>query len=119
MKRYGYARDPVCAVACACYGINRWLLPAPLRGAFMRNYFSDVLLIPAALPLLLWLQRRLSLRQSDAKPQWSEITFHLLVWSVAAELIAPHLFARAHGDPWDVAAYASGALVSGLIWRLE
>ena len=119
MKHFGYARDPVCVVACACYGVNRWLLPAAFRGAFMRNYFSDVLLIPAALPLVLWLQRRLGLRPADAKPQWSEIGLHLVVWSVAAELIAPHFFSRAAGDPWDVAAYAVGAFVSGLIWRLE
>jgi len=118
VNRYRYARDPVCVVACACYAANRWLLPAVLRGPFLRNYFSDVLLIPAALPLILWLQRRLGLRPTDAKPQWSEIVFHLVVWSVAAEVIAPHLFARAHGDPWDVAAYAGGALVSGLLWRL-
>jgi len=119
MKRYGYARDPVCVIACMCYAANRWLLPATLRGPFMRNYFSDVLLIPAALPLVLWLQHRFGLRPADTKPRWSEILLHLVVWSVAAELIAPHVFSRATGDPWDVAAYAGGALVSGLIWRLE
>lgn len=119
MKRFGYARDPVCLVACACYGVNRWLLPAALRGVFMRNHFSDLLLIPAALPLVLWVQRRLGLRQADLKPQWSEIVLHVVVWSVAAELIAPHFFPRATGDPWDVAAYASGALVAGLIWKFE
>jgi hypothetical protein len=118
MKRFGYARDPVCVVACAGYATNRWLLPAALRGAFMRNYFSDLLLIPAALPLVLWLHRRIGLRPADTKPQWSEIFLHVAVWSVAAEVIAPHLFARATGDPWDVAAYTGGAIVSGLIWRL-
>ena len=85
----------------------------------MRNYFNDMLLIPAALPVVLWLQCRLGLRPADLKPQRSEILLHLVVWSVAAEVIAPHLFSRATGDPWDVAAYASGALVAGLIWRLE
>ena len=119
MKRYGYARDPVCAVACACYAANRWLLPAALRGVFLRNYFSDVLLIPAALPLLLGVQRRFGLRPADAKPQWSEVLLHLMVWSIAAELIAPHLFHRATGDPWDVLAYTGGAVVSGVIWRSE
>ena len=118
MKRFGYARDPVCVVACTCYAANRWLLPAALRGAFMRNYFSDVLLIPAALPLVLWLHRECGLRPADAKPQWSEIGLHLVAWSVAAELLAPHVFARATGDPLDVAAYTGGAIVSGLIWWL-
>ncbi len=119
MKSFGYARDPVCLVACACYAANRWLLPATLRGAFLRNHFSDLLLIPAALPLILWVQRRLGLRASDAKPRWSEIFLHLGVWSVAAEVIAPWCFSHATGDPRDVAAYTVGALVSGWIWRLE
>ena len=119
MKHYGYARDPVCVIACACYGANRWVLPAALRGAFMRNYFDDVLLIPAALPLVLWLHARLGLRPAGAKPRWSEILLHVIVWSVAAEVIAPHLLSRATGDPWDAVAYASGAFAAGLIWRLE
>lgn len=118
MKRFAYARDPLCLAACACYGLNRWVLPLALKGVFLRGYFDDTLLIPAALPLLLLLQRRLGLRTTDARPQWGEILLHVVVWSVAAELVAPHLFAHATGDPWDVAAYAGGALVSGLLWQL-
>ena len=117
MKRFGYARDPVCMIACASYAANRWLLPLALRGVFMRSYFADVLLIPAALPPLLWLQERLGLRPAAEPPHWGEIFFHLAVWSIAAEWIAPHFFRRATGDPWDVAAYAGGALISGVIWR--
>ena len=117
MKRFGYARDPVCAIACACYATNRWLVPFALKGLFLRGYFADCLLIPAALPLMLWVQRRLGLRTDDHRPRWGEIFLHLVVWSVAAEVVAPHLFARATGDSWDVAAYASGAFLSGLIWQ--
>ena len=117
MTRFRYARDPVCLAACGGYALNRWLLPLALKGTFLRNYFDDTLLIPAALPLVLWLHVRFGWRPADARPRWSEIVFHLAVWSVAAEVIAPHLFARATGDPWDVAAYAGGALVSGLIWQ--
>ena len=118
MKRFAYARDPLCLAACACYGANRWLIPLALKGFFLRCYFADCLLIPAALPLMLWLQRRLGLRHTDARPEWREILLHVAVWSVAAELVAPHLFAHATGDPWDVAAYAGGALVSGVLWQL-
>ena len=85
---------------------------------FLRNYFADTLLIPAALPLVLWLHMRFKWRPSESRPTWSEIFLHWAVWSVAAELVAPHFFVRATGDPWDVAAYAGGALVSGLIWQL-
>lgn len=117
MNRFRYARDPLCVVACVCYAANRWFVPLALKGIFLRSYFADTLLIPAALPLMLWLHRRLGLRAADSRPHWSEIFLHVAVWSVAAELVAPHLFARATGDPWDVAAYAGGALLSGLIWQ--
>src|SRR5690349_7716499 len=100
MTRFRYARDPLCAAACACYAANRWLVPLALKGFFLRNYFADTLLIPAALPLVLWVQRRTGLRATDAAPDWREILLHWAVWSVAAELIAPQLFARAPGDPW-------------------
>lgn len=117
MKQFGYARDTLCLAACACYAGNRWLIPLALKGVFLRGYFSDTLLIPAALPLLLWIQRRFGLRPDDRPPRWSEITLHLAAWSIAAELIAPHFLNRATGDIWDVAAYAGGAVVSGLFWQ--
>lgn len=117
MKRFGYLRDPLCLLACAGYAVNRWLVPLALKGIFLRGYFADCLLIPAALPPMLWAQRQLKLRHDDQPPQWREIALHVVVWSIAAEAIAPHFFARAHGDPWDVAAYAGGALLSGLVWQ--
>ena len=116
MKKYGYARDPVCLVACAFYAANRWGLPATLRGPFLRNHFNDLLLIPAALPPILWLQRRLCLRHSDTPPNWQEVLLHLVVWSVAAEVVGPHLFAHATGDICDVAAYSAGAAVATVLW---
>ncbi len=118
MSRFRYARDPLCAAACACYAANRWLVPLAVKGIFLRNYFADTLLIPAALPLLLWVHARLGFRPPAARPGWREILLHLLVWSLSAEVIASHCFTHATGDPWDVAAYAGGALVSGLLWQL-
>ncbi len=118
MRRFGYALDPLCIAACACYAANRWLVPAAMKGVFLRGYFSDTLLIPAALPLILWVQRRLGMRTDDAPPRWSEIAMHVVVWSIAAEVVAPHFFARATGDPWDAVAYAGGAVVAGVVWHL-
>ena len=116
MKRFGYALDPVGVAACAGYALNRWVIPGAWKGWFLHGYFNDVLFIPAALPLMLWLQRQLRLRNTDTYPTWEEILMHWVVWSVAAELVAPHLFSRATGDPWDVVAYAAGAVMAGLIW---
>ena len=117
MKPFRYAFDLLCLLACASYTLNRWLIPAPWKGWFLRNYFDDTLLIPAALPLILWIQRRTGLRTSDVQPEWSEIIFHLVVWSVAAEVIAPRFFTHAVADPWDILAYTGGALIAGLIWH--
>ncbi len=109
MKPFRYALDPLGLAAWAAYAINRWLVPAAAKGPFLRGHFADLLLIPAALPLVLWLHRRLGLRDSDRPPDWREVLLHLGVWSLAAEGIGPRLFARATGDVWDVAAYAAGA----------
>ncbi len=117
MKRFGYWRDPLCLVACTAYAANRWLVPAAIKGLFLRGYFADALLIPAALPPLLALQRRLGLRETDAAPNAREIGFHLLVWSVAAEVIGPLFLSRATADPVDVIVYSAGALLAGLWWQ--
>lgn len=118
MRRFGYARDPLCWVACGFYAANRWGLPNVLKNAFLRHHFNDLLFVPAALPLLLWVQRRLGLRTADRFPDWREVVLHWLVWSLAAEVVGPRLFPRATGDVWDVVAYAVGAAVAAAIWHL-
>ena len=117
VKPFGYVRDPLCLLACAAYATNRWCIPTALKGAFLRGYFADLLLVPAALPLLLWVQRRLGLRAHDQAPSWQEVGLHWFIWSIAAEVCGPLLFSRATGDPWDVGAYALGSLAAGWFWR--
>jgi hypothetical protein len=117
VKRFGYGFDPLCLAACGLYVLNRFWLRPRFGGAFLQGQFNDLLLIPAALPLVLWLQRRLGLRPHDQRPRWSEITLHLVVWSIAAEWAAPHLFAHATADWRDLVAYATGAVVAGCWWQ--
>lgn len=117
MKRFGYLRDPLCLGACALYALNRWWLRGLIGGTFLRGHFNDLLLIPAALPLVLWVQRRIGVRADDRTPRWGEIALHVAVWSFAAEWVMPHLTTRATGDWLDVAAYATGALVAGVWWH--
>ena len=116
MKRFGYWRDPLCLAACAFYAVNRWLVKPHVHSPFLRGQFNDCLLIPCALPLVLWLQRQLGLRSHDEYPLPGEILFHLVIWSVLCEVIGPHLM-RVTGDVRDVAAYTCGALVAWLWWR--
>lgn len=117
MKRFAYARDPLCLVACGLYMLNRVWLKSHFGGSFLRGQFNDLLFIPAALPLMLWLQRRLGVRHDDRKPRWGEITFHLAVWSFAAEVVAPHVFAHATADWRDVVAYTTGGILAGCFWQ--
>lgn len=118
MKRFRYGLDPLCLLACSLYAACRWLIRPHTTAVFWHGYSTDYLLIPAALPLLLWVYRRLGLRANDAWPTWGEIGLSLVVWSAAAEGLAPFLFKSATGDWWDVLAYAVGAILAGAWWTL-
>ncbi len=118
MKPFGYGRDPLCLTACALYALNRWGLQPHTASRFLRGQFDDLLLIPCALPWVLWLQRHLGLRAQDAPPGFGEVAFHLVVWSLLFELIGPHLM-RVTGDPLDVLAYAVGAILALAWWQRD
>ena len=117
MNRFGYLRDPMFLVAASAYAVNRWLLKPLLPSAFLHGHFADLLLIPAALPVVLWLQRLTGLRQHDLAPSWAEMILHLAVWSLICEFIGPHWLHHGTGDVWDVVAYAVGGVVACLWWN--
>ena len=114
--RFAYWRDPLFVAALSAYAINRWAI-ALLLPTWWQGHFADLLLVPVGLPLWLWCERRVGWRDHDGIPRWREIAFVLVVWAVAAELVAPWMFAHATGDGWDVLAYAIGAFTAGLAWR--
>ena len=116
MSRFRYAADLVCVAGCALYAANSWWWKSLAHPGFLHSHFDDLLLIPCALPLVLWVHRRLGWRAHDAPPEFREIWLHLVVWSLAAEAFAPH-FCQATGDPLDVLAYATGALPAWCCWR--
>ncbi len=115
MSRFRYAFAPLCFAAITAYFVGRLALRN--LGGFWHDHFTDLWLIPAALPPVLWVQRRLGLRSHDRKPTWAELGLHFAVWSIAAEWVAPRWFAHAVGDWRDVAAYACGAVLAGLWWQ--
>lgn len=118
MRRFRYGLDAVCLLACGLYAACRWLLQPHLAGTVWQGHATDFLLIPAALPPMLWVQRRLGLRAHDGFPTRDEIILHLAAWSITAEVVAPLMFRSATGDWLDVPAYASGALVAWGGWTL-
>jgi len=108
--------DPVCLAACAAYVINRCLIEPHFAAAWIHSWVNDVFLIPAALPLLLTVQRALGLRNHDGPPTWGEILSHLAGWSLLFEYIGPALNPHSTGDAWDVVAYSVGAIAAGCWW---
>ncbi|GAB5561988.1 MAG: hypothetical protein SynsKO_36350 [Synoicihabitans sp.] len=117
MKAFAYGRDPLCLVAIGLYALNRWGVKPQLDVRFLHDHFNDVLLIPAALPLVLWLQRKLGWRDHDGRPDAKEIALHLVVWGLIAEVSGPYLFDHATGDWRDLVAYTVGALLAGIWWQ--
>jgi hypothetical protein len=119
MRQFRYLRDPLFLVGCLAYATNRWLIKPHCPTGFFHSQFNDCWLIPCALPPVLWLHRRLGLRQNDAVPQFSEITLHVIFWSVLFEWIGPHFVKHTTGDPADALAYAIGGLVAAAWWHRD
>ncbi len=116
MKQFRYWRDPLFLLGVSLYALNRWLILPHVDSPFLHGYFNDCLLIPCALPLLLWIQRELGLRTHDEFPQLGEIVFHLVIWSMLFEIIGPRYF-PVTGDLRDILAYTAGGAIAWLWWQ--
>ena len=97
--------------------VNTGVLAPLVGGVFLRGYFNDLLLIPCALPWVLWLHYGLGWRSRSAYPSGAEIWGHCLVWGLVAEGLGPQLFAGAVRDVLDLAMYTIGAAVAHVWWR--
>lgn len=117
VSRFRYLRDGLFLIATFGYALNRWWLKPWLGTPFLVGHLNDLLLIPAALPVVLWMQRLLGLRKDDAPPSWAEISLHLAVWTVISEVIGPRWFGHGTADLWDAVAYAAGGGVAGVWWN--
>jgi hypothetical protein len=127
MSRFGYLRDRLFQISLAAYAFNRlvmlphWggLLHSHLHWAwpFLHSHFDDLLLMPAALPVVLWIQRLTGLRQHDRPPSWLEMLFHLTIWSVLCKIIGPLYVHIGVADPWDVLFFAAGGMAACLWWN--
>jgi hypothetical protein len=117
MRRFGYLRDPLFLVAAICYVANRWWLKTLVPSPFLHGHLDDLLLIPAALPLILCLQRIIGLREHDDAPSWSEVFLHFAVWSLICEFVGPFWLHVGTADLWDVMAYAVGGGGACLWWN--
>ena len=120
MKRFRYAFDPVCVGACALYALNRFAIKPHTGPGFLHSHFNDVLTIPAALPLMIWVYRIFGFRSGDEPPSAREIAAHTLLWAVICEGVGPRMMPRYGVADWlDVVAYAAGAVLAWGIWNRQ
>lgn len=117
METFRYWKDGLFLGACLAYLLNRFLIKPWCSDEFLHSHFNDVLLLPCALPLMLWLHRRLGLRRHDSIPAWTEILFHALIWSALFEWFGPMLSAHATGDWRDIVCYLAGGLGARFYWE--
>jgi hypothetical protein len=120
-EEFGYWRDPVFLLGLALYFLNRaWIKPRlHSYSPFFHGHLNDLLLVPVALPIFLYVYRHLGLRPDDRAPRWWEIALHLLVWAVFFEWFGPLVLHRGVGDPLDVGCYLLGGMIAWLLWRMK
>jgi hypothetical protein len=120
MPRFQYLRDPLFLACLTVYFVNRWILKSLWNGGFLHNHLNDLICIPFWVPIMLWGQRRLGLRESDGPPLSSEILIPLFIWSWFFEFVLPRtglVGRRAVADHLDVLYYSLGSALAGAFWQ--
>lgn len=113
---FRYLRDPMFLLCLAVYVVNRLILKAVWKEGFVHEHLNDLICIPFWVPVMLFAQRRLGLRD-DAPPRPAELIIPLVLWSWVFEILLPAVDARFVGDHLDVMYYSLGALGAGVFWR--
>jgi hypothetical protein len=127
MKTFGYLRDRLFGFSLAVYALNRLVVQPHLAGtfhshlpwawAFLHSHLDDLLLMPAALPVVLWVQGLLGLRLQAQPPGWREMFAHLVIWSVMCKIVGPLYCHIGVADPWDVLFFAAGGSAACWWWN--
>lgn len=115
-----YLRDPLFIVCLITYAANRFILEKLWLTGFVHEHFNDLICIPFWVPIMLFFQRCIGLREHDQRPSPSELIIPLLIWSWVFEIILPRmeLFSQyCVADYMDIVFYSGGTLVAGLFWR--
>ena len=126
-EKFRYLHDRLFIFALAAYALNRLLIRPHLGWffhshsewlwPFLHSHFDDLLLMPAALPVILWLQRLLNLRRHDHPPGWLEMFTHLALWSLMCKIVGPLYLHIGVADPWDLLFFTGGGIAACLWWN--
>ena len=117
--RFGFFQDSLFLFCSGSYLVNRWCLKPVFHGAFLRNWFSDLLLAPCAIPIVLWIFRKTRLRSSAEPPTLLEMAWILTVWSVLFEWAGPKVISWSIADWRDVVMYWAGGLAAWCFWNFR
>ena len=120
--KFSYLLDPLFLFCFGLYFVNRWVLEIHVPDSFFTNYLNDLICIPFCVPIMLFILRMLRLRPDDSPPHSYEIIVPVVAWAVAFEFWLPTVTAfqgLATADHRDVLCYTVGALVAGVVWKMQ
>jgi hypothetical protein len=115
-----YLRDPLFVFCVGLYFVNRFVFKKIWLTGFVHEHLNDLICIPFWVPIMLFVQRRLGLRDGDDSPRPSEIIIPLILWSWIFEVILPNTEWFRNlcvSDYLDILYYTLGALLAAMIWR--
>lgn len=103
--------NPVFLAASLAYLVNRFLLSWLELRPYQVPYLNDVLCLPVALTLALFLHQRLFPSTARQRLHPGQVVFAFLYFSLCFEAILPALSGKYTRDAWDLVAYAAGGLI--------
>jgi hypothetical protein len=118
--KFRYLRDPLFQFCIVVYFVNRWVLKHVWDSSFFHSYLNDLICIPFWVPIMLYAERKVGLRDTDGPPEAHEILIPLVLWSWVFEIVLPAnpFFARySVADHRDVMCYSLGAFLAAVFWR--
>ena len=118
--KFRYLTDPLFLFCLFLYPLNRFYLKPHFTWSFLHNYLNDVICFPFCLPIMLWIQKQLHLRNSDSAPSAMEIIIPLIIWSWIFEIWLPqrpYWNKLCTSDPVDIICYSIGSLAAILFWH--
>lgn len=119
---FRYLRDPLFLVSVVLYVVNRFVFKPLWPDGFFHDHLNDVLCIPFWVPVMVWIERHLSLRTHDGPPEVAEVVVPLLLWSWLFEIVLPRtewFGPYCVADHLDVLSYAAGALAAMTFWHVR
>ncbi len=117
MLNYCFWKDKLFLISSLIYFFNTYYLKHLIKVDFFQNYLNDILLIPCALPPLIYLYVKLKLRNQKSFPTTLEVFSFFIFSSFVFECLGPKYLNKGVADYFDILAYAIGGIISNYFWN--